>query len=89
MAKATATQAPSHATRCAIVQATNRGVELEQEVETFAVHAREAGDAFTEDVGPLGLSDEHYELVASASGLAGLFDLVERMRETLAEATAA
>ncbi|HEX2040726.1 MAG TPA: hypothetical protein VHF47_13460 [Acidimicrobiales bacterium] len=89
MAEATTAKAPSHATRKTIVHATDRGLELEQEVEAFAVHASEALEAFTEDVGPLNLSDKRYELVAAASGLAGLFNLVERMRETLDGVTAA
>ena len=85
MAEATTAEAPSYATRKTIVQVTDRGIELEREVEAFAIHAQEAKDAFNAEVDPLHLPDEQYALVTGASGLSGLLDTARRMQEVLHE----
>jgi hypothetical protein len=85
MAEAT----PSAATRRLIRSATTQGRTTTRAVLAFATAARQAVRAFDAEVNPLDLSDDDYELVSRASGLAFLFDLVEGMRETLAGVTAA
>jgi hypothetical protein len=79
MAEATATPAPSHAVRGLIVKATDDGLELQREVTAFATLARQAGQAFTEEVTPLRLSQRHYDLVADACGLSDLLGMAYRI----------
>lgn len=89
MAQATTAEAPSHAVRRLIVQATDDGLELEKDVVAFATLARQAGQAFTEEVTPLRLPQRHYDLIAGACGLSDLLEMAYRMEQALAGVTAA